>query len=338
MPNGFFMQSLDLLCVAGFDGYFKRLNPAWTTSLGWSLEALLGKPFLDFVHPDDRGPTQAEVARLAGGAHTVSFENRYRHQNGSYRWLEWAAQPVRGRQLIYATARDVTRHKQLEREVLEIADREKERLGRELHDGLCQTLAGISALSTTLSKRLAANSDCDGSAAAAEIARLLREAIGDARDLSRGLGPIGLKVADLEVALEGLALNIGRLFRVSCTFESKGPLPTLGHVVAAHLFRIAQEAVNNAVVHGRADRIEISLGGTGVKGLLSVRDNGVGLPDEAHQSEGVGLHTMAYRARLIGGSLDVRRLAPRGTAVSCVFPLPEATDTRENPCHGRCED
>jgi len=89
------------------------------------------------------------------------------------------------------------------------------------------------------------------------------------------------------------------------------------------------------VVHGRADRIEISLSGTEVEGLLSVRDNGVGLPEEAAQGTGVGLHTMAYRARLIGGSFDLRRLVPRGTGVTCVFPLTRAPDTRETLDHVR---
>ena len=151
----FFDQSLDLLCIAGFDGYFKRLNPQWTTQLGWTLEELEAKPFLEFVHPDDREATLAQVDLLNKGAEIVLFENRYRHKDGSYRWLRWNARPVPERQQIYASARDVTRQKRLEREVLEIVDQEKERLGRELHDGLCQTLAGIAALSSTLSRKLA---------------------------------------------------------------------------------------------------------------------------------------------------------------------------------------
>jgi PAS domain S-box-containing protein len=139
----FFTQSLDLLCIAGFDGYFKHLNPIRTTSLGWTLEDLKAKPFLDFVHPDDRASTLAEVDRLAEGAELLCFENRYRHRDGSYLCLRWSARSVPVRQEIYATARDVTQLKRLEREVLEVVDREKEHLGRELHDGLCQTLAGI---------------------------------------------------------------------------------------------------------------------------------------------------------------------------------------------------
>ena len=106
----------------------------------------MDRPFLDFVHPDDRTLTLAEVDRLGEGEVTVLFENRYRHRDGSYRWLQWNARGLRGNQHIYGTARDITRLKRLEREILDIADREKERLGRDLHDGLCQTLAGIAAL------------------------------------------------------------------------------------------------------------------------------------------------------------------------------------------------
>jgi signal transduction histidine kinase len=244
---------------------------------------------------------------------------------------------VPGWQLVYATARDVTRQKRLEREILEIADRQQERLGRELHDGLCQTLAGIAALSAALSRRLAARADSDASAAAAEITVLLNEAIGEAHDLAHGLGPMGLHAAGLAGALEGLALTVQHRFRVACTLECEAPFPRLGHEVEAHLFRIAQEAVNNAVTHARTERIEISLRGTDGEGRLRVRDNGVGLSDEALRGDGIGRHTMAYRAHLIGGSLEVRQCTPAGTAVTCVFPLPETPDSRENLGHTRTD-
>ena len=113
--SGFFAVSLDLLCIAGFDGYFKRLNPAWTTGLGWTLEELEARPFLDFVHPDDRAATQAEVGRLAEGRETIFFENRYLHRDGSYCRLQWNARQALGVQQIYATARDVTRQRRGDR-------------------------------------------------------------------------------------------------------------------------------------------------------------------------------------------------------------------------------
>jgi PAS domain S-box-containing protein len=112
--DSFFNLSLDLLCIAGTDGFFKRLNPTWQTRLGYSIEELLAKPFIDFVHPDDRQSTIQEVGTLSTGLNTISFENRYRCKDGSYRCLSWNAAPFVERQLIYAIGRDVTEFKQTE--------------------------------------------------------------------------------------------------------------------------------------------------------------------------------------------------------------------------------
>jgi PAS domain S-box-containing protein len=331
----FFAQSPELLCIADLDGYFKRLNPAWTTCLGWTPEELRAQPFLELVHPDDREATVAEFGKLGEGVPTILFESRCRRQDGSYRWLQWDAWTVPGRPQIYATALDVTQQKHLEREILEIVDREKERLGRELHDGLCQTLAGIAALSATLSRKLAASSEPSASAAASEIAKLLNQTIVEARDLARGLGPVGLREVGLDGALEALARNVQQMFRISCTLECHGPFQQQGSEVEQHLFRITQEAVNNAVIHSKGDRIEISLGSKDGEGFLSVRDNGVGVPEEAPNPNGIGRHTMAYRARLIGASLEVRGRAGGGRVVSCAFPLPGLPDDPENIDHAR---
>jgi PAS domain S-box-containing protein len=107
----FFSLSLDLMCVAGFDGYFKRLNPAWQRVLGYTSGELLSRPYLDFIHPDDRAPTTTAAGTLSGGGQVISFENRYRAKDGSYRWLEWAAVPYPDEQAIYAAARDITERK-----------------------------------------------------------------------------------------------------------------------------------------------------------------------------------------------------------------------------------
>jgi len=107
----FFAMSLDLLCIAGFDGYFKEVNPSWERTLGWTTEQLTGRPFIEFVHPDDQQATIAEAQRLSGGAVTISFENRYRCRDGSYRWLLWTANGSSEDRLIFAVARDVTEHK-----------------------------------------------------------------------------------------------------------------------------------------------------------------------------------------------------------------------------------
>ncbi len=107
----FFGLTLDLICVAGFDGYFKRLNPSWVRTLGFTQAELCAAPYIDFVHPDDRAGTRAEAAKVAEGAIVLHFENRFRCRDGSYRWLSWTAVPYADEQVIYAAARDVTERK-----------------------------------------------------------------------------------------------------------------------------------------------------------------------------------------------------------------------------------
>ncbi|HWP85499.1 MAG TPA: ATP-binding protein [Terriglobia bacterium] len=123
-----FTLSQDLLCVAGFDGYFKRLNPAWEKLLGYTLEELMAKPYVEFLHPDDRARTLAEARDLAAGQTTYAFENRYRAKDGTYRWLSWKAHSIPGEQLIYGAARDVTEQKQRAAEVHELNDMLKQRV------------------------------------------------------------------------------------------------------------------------------------------------------------------------------------------------------------------
>src|SRR5690349_23778125 len=111
----FFALSLDLLCIAGYDGYFKYLNPIWSETLGYPPQELLSVPYLSFVHSDDQDRTRRQAEQLAAGGRTITFDNRYRCKDGSYRWLLWNATASPGERLIYATARDVTEYKRKER-------------------------------------------------------------------------------------------------------------------------------------------------------------------------------------------------------------------------------
>jgi len=111
----FFALSPDLLCIAGFDGYFKHLNSIWQPALGYTNEELLSQPYMAFVHPEDQDSTLGEARKLADGHAVQAFENRYRCKDGSYRWLVWNAIPLIDQQLIYATARDITQQKRTDR-------------------------------------------------------------------------------------------------------------------------------------------------------------------------------------------------------------------------------
>lgn len=116
LEKRFFEISIDMLCCLGFDGYFRRLNPAWETTLGWTREELMAKPFHEFVHPDDRDRTLNQNRDVRGGGQAIRFENRYICKDGSYRWLLWNAAPDPDRQVIFSVARDITKQKHAEEE------------------------------------------------------------------------------------------------------------------------------------------------------------------------------------------------------------------------------
>jgi PAS domain S-box-containing protein len=130
MEDRFFANSIDMLCFLDFNGHFKRLNPAWEQTLGFTRKELMSRPFIEFVHPDDRERTLAQNARVRGGGKALAFENRYLCKDGSYRWLRWNAASDSREQVIYSVARDVTASKQ--------AEDDRERLVRELQDALAE--------------------------------------------------------------------------------------------------------------------------------------------------------------------------------------------------------
>lgn len=130
LEDGFFAIANDMLCVLGFNGYFERLNPAWERTLGFTLQELMARPFIEFVHPDDRERTLKQNAEVRGGGQALGFENRYRCKDGSHRWLLWNAAPNAPGRTIYSVARDITARKQ--------AEEEREQLVRELQAALAE--------------------------------------------------------------------------------------------------------------------------------------------------------------------------------------------------------
>lgn len=325
----FFGLSQELLCIVDSDWFFKSINPICAQCFAKSTVDLLAQSFMELVHPDDCHAALVQAQDLANGAQSVAFETRFRVENDVYRWVRWQAQLGPEQRCIYVVGTDMSVRRQLEAEVVAAGDRERDRLARDLHDGLCQNLAGISALCGGLGKSLAAGGDLtEAVLLSAEIGELLGESIGEARDLTRRLYPTELEQWGLSAALDKLASNVGAWHQVSCRFDRDRLLVRLDLSVEAHLYRIAQEALNNAITHGRAEQIELSLHGLGDQACLCVRDNGVGLTKLAARASGIGLRSMKYRANLIGGVLDVESIQPRGTQVTCRFsvhmtPVPE---------------
>jgi PAS domain S-box-containing protein len=219
-----------------------------------------------------------------------------------------------------AVGTDVTERFRLQREILEISDREQARIGQDVHDGLCQQLIGLALNANSLLQRLRAQA-VDG-AAAEKICALLDEAITESRRVCRGLYPVRLKTEGLGPALEELASSVSERFSIRCLYESDGSQPRCNVATATHLYRIAQEAVNNALKHSKGRHISIRLCRAGTELELAIQDDGTGIgaPVESGQRDGgMGLHIMDYRARSIGGNLIIRGKGD-GTLVRCRVP------------------
>ena len=236
--------------------------------------------------------------------------------------------------------RDVSARRWLERRLLTVSDDEQQRIGADLHDGLGQQLTGLSCLAAALRDRLKAALPAEAEQAGL-IANLANEAIAHSRALARGLCPVQLENAGLVLALEELAGQAHTLHGIKCTFEVKGPAPQCDHLTALHLYRITQEAIHNAVRHGKAQTVRIVLTSTrGRQHRLAIQDDGHGFPVDAHgQAPGGGLRLMGYRAAVIGGNLTVDSRPDHGTRITCHFTTfvnnHESTHSRKNTPGGR---
>jgi signal transduction histidine kinase len=210
---------------------------------------------------------------------------------------------------------DVMHRERLEREVLEISEREQRRIGQDLHDGLCQELTGVSLLSRSLQHQLAGAPAAD----AAKVTQLVNDCIEQTRRVTRGLHPVPDEPMGLQLALAELAASVTATARVPCRLECPHPVPIPAQIAATNLYRIAQEAVQNALRHAGATQIAIGLRLDEQAITLTVADDGCGLP-ETRTRRGLGLDIMDYRADSMSAHLTLTRAESGGTIVTCVLP------------------
>jgi signal transduction histidine kinase len=211
----------------------------------------------------------------------------------------------------------------LEKQIIEVSEYEQQRIGRDLHDGLCQLLAAIRCVATSLKMDLEQRNSDELAKRAEEIEKLLGESVEQARNLAHGLVPVQLDEAGLTAALEELAGSTTRLFGVDCRFEYAGQNGTLPVGKRSHLYRIAQEAINNATKHGKAHNVEIRLSANSSALSLSIADDGIGFSKTPKQLSGVGISIMRYRATALSGELEIEDRPSGGTVVSCTVPAGE---------------
>jgi len=306
------------------------LQPRWSDQMfrilgvePGALQPLSDEFFNGYVHPDDRARARSTIEAGLKRGRGWSFEYRIMRPDGEQRNVHSSSeavlldgQPVK----IIGTLLDITDRRRLEREVLNISEQEQRRIGQDLHDGICQQLAGTELMAQVLEQALARRTK-KLSAQAGQIAAHVREIISQTRMLAHGLCPVVLESEGLMSALQELAHTTGKMFGVSCVFRCDRPVPIHDNTVATHLYRIAQEAVSNALKHGKARHLEIGLAAESNRIFLAIKDDGIGIP-ELPPRTGAGLRIMQYRAGMIGGSIVVQRGSPAGTTVACSVHQP----------------
>ena len=306
-------------------GTIESFNPASEKIFGYTASEVVGKNVNVLMSTPHRESHDGYIENYQHTGHAkiigIGRETFARKKDGTLFPIDLSVSEVKlsDRRIFTGFIRDITVRKRLEKEILEISEREQRRIGQDLHDGLCQHLAGIEMLSQVLAQKLAPKSK-DGSARAAEIAKAVRESISQTRLLARGLSPVTLESEGLMSALAELALNMEKMFRVRCHFDCVEIVKFDNHAAATHLFRIAQEAASNAIKHGKAKNIYLRLRDEAGHIRLCVSDDGKGFPEPPVASGGMGLRIMQSRIGMVGGTLTIERRSPTGTDVNFSAP------------------
>jgi len=346
-------------------------NRALCKMLGYTESELIGKSVAEVTHRDDGKEAMRLFQRMIQVGKPFDIETRYVRKDGSVLWADVSASAVRGPNykaqsavavIVDITARkkveaalqksnealeqlvdqrtkalsvanaelkgEIDRRKGLEGEILSISDREQQRLGQELHDGLCQHLTAVAFMARSIALRLKNHRVIEVSDIE-KIAQLVNDAATDTRDLSRALHRLDVDSAGFVDALQDLVDR--EIWRTPCRLEVSPSFRIEDDIAAAHLYRIAREAVINANKHAQAREIVVRLEKSRQEMALSVIDDGVGFSDQLKPKRGLGFHIMKYRTQLIGGRLEIDS-SKQGSCVSCYLPDgTRRTRKKQNP-------
>ena len=327
-------------------GYFTHCNPAMSSILGFSSEEFLARPFIEFIHPDDRQGTINEVERQIKGSPVVRFENRYICKNGSYKWLEWRATAADENGVVYAAATDITERKQVEKEVLNkqkqlrslatqlslSEERERRRIAEGLHDDIIQPLA---FLDIKLKTFLDSCADSDLADSYQKMRTIIGKLIGDVRDFTFDLSYPVLYALGLEKAVkQWLTSEVKGKHGLQVVFKDDLKSKPLDDDIQTFLFKAAKELLVNVIKHAEATKVKVSLAKEKGNIIICVEDDGIGFSVEkvAKKMTGFGLFNIHDRTDHLGGHFDIK--SKHGSGTQAVITMPLKHKTRKNNMKG----
>jgi PAS domain S-box-containing protein len=308
-------------------GGIATFNRAAERIFGYSAHEVIGENVTMLIPPHERAGgygykaavTRSYVNRLIGRSHEISG----RRKDGTVFPIQLSLNSVEGRDLFVGVARDMTEHKALQKEIIDVAMLEQRRIGQELHDGTQQELTGLGLLALSLAESLSSSGATTAGQVAARVASGIELANQRVRSLARGMVPVPIDREGLMAALAELARQTTEMHTLPCGFECPAPVETDNDNEATHLYRIAQEAVNNATRHARASAVWIRLENVDSRLVLEVQDNGIGLQARL-PVKGIGLRLMEHRCAMIGGAFAIDQRAGGGTCIVCSVPRDES--------------
>lgn len=304
-------------------GRYVTVNHSYARMFGSEPDEFGGRSWLAHVHASDHRAAEAAYERMRATG-KAEFEGRAVRRNGTVFFVQALMSRVVDRDGTflghYCFVRDITERKECERRIAELGIQEQQRIGRELHDGLAQELAGLGYMARSLVRRL---DGTDSAQTAADLGRGIQRALEEVRAIVKGLAPVEIDADGLKSALEELVTSLERRYGTPIHFRSRQIVPVENNSTATHLYRIAQEAASNAIQHARAKTIQVTLQSDRNQLMLAVRDDGIGYRPACGHNMGMGLQIMKHRASMIGAELDIGPALEGGTLVTCTLKQKE---------------
>ncbi len=327
----FFDLGVDMFCIANMEGFFVEVNQAFMRTLGYTRDELLSSPFVDFVHPADVESTLGELSANKSGKQTLHFQNRYKCKDGSWKIIAWQAIPD-SEGLIFASARDITEEKNKEdivrRSIIGAQDTERQRIAKEIHDGVCQSLVAIQ-----LNFHLLEPEEDNKKAYYQTANKLIKNSIREMRAYAHNLQPPELAAESITEAITNLCSRTEILSDIEINFEcqcSTGFELRLDLEQKTHIYRIVQEFINNSLKHSNCTMISMVCAlKTDHLLELSLSDNGKGLAQDINSSMklGSGLANILTRIQLIHGKFKFKT---KSSGFNITVSVPMAPLVSEN--------